>query len=106
VPVTFTLDRMFSKRPSQYPVVGEFKNDSASELRLYLEMVPEEVVLAPGHEVKLLAKPSRNLLPLHIAYAEGGIQIHAHREFDPDWHILFNGKLIKPGTPTFLKEHE
>jgi len=97
---------MFSKRPSQYPVVGEFTNDTASEMHLYLEMIPEEVVLSPGHRVQLLAKPSPGLLPLSIGFVGDGLQVYAHREADPDWHVIFNGKLIKAGSPTLLKEHE
>jgi hypothetical protein len=97
---------MFSKRPSQYPVVGEFKNGTTSEMHLYLEMVPEEIVLAPGQRIHLLAKPSRGLLPISVCLVEGGLQIHAHQEFDPDWHVIFNGKLVKAGHPTLFKEHE
>jgi len=92
--------------PSEYPVLGEFKNDSAKDMRLFLEMVPEEVVLSPGQSVKLLAKPSAGLLPLSIDYVEGGLQIHARKEFDPDWHVQFNGRVIKAGNPTVLADDE
>jgi len=40
-------------------------------MTLYLEMVPEEVILEIGDEVELLARPSDDLLPLDIAVVEG-----------------------------------
>jgi hypothetical protein len=92
--------------PSEYPCVGSFRNETSSDLHLYLEMVPEEVILSPGHAVDLLARPTADLLPLTIDYVETGIQIHACREFDPDWHVRFNGKVIKAANPTRLKEFE
>lgn len=96
-------DRM---HPSQYPTVGVFRNDTEIEMRLFLEMIPEEVVLSPGHSVELLARPTPGLLPLTIGLVEGGLQIHAHNEFDPDWHVRFKGKLIHAGHPTVLKDYE
>jgi hypothetical protein len=92
--------------PSEYLVVGEFRNDTGEEMRLVLEMTCEELVLSPGHAVELLARPSPNLLPLTTDLVVGGLQIHPRREFDPDWHVRFNGKIIKPGYPTKLSEHE
>ena len=91
--------------PSEYLVVGEFRNDTPKEMSLYLEMTCEEVVLAPGDEVELLARPDPDLLPLTTDIVEGGLQIHPCRVFDPDWHIRFKGKLMKPGYPTRLAEH-
>lgn len=91
--------------PSEYLVVGEFRNDTSQEMSLYLEMTCEEVVLAPGQEVELLAKPDPDLLPLTADFVEGGLQIHPCRVVDPDWHIRFKGKVMKPGYPTRLSEH-
>jgi hypothetical protein len=93
------------QRP-HYPTVGIFRNDTNVEMRLFLEMIPQEVVLSPGHSVELLARPSSGLLPLTIDLVDGGLQIHAHNEFDPDWHVRFNGKIIHAGNPTLLKNHE
>jgi len=90
--------------PCEYIVVGEFRNDTTQEMTLYLEMTCEEVVLAPSHEIELLARPDPDLLPLTTNYVEGGLQIHPCRVFDPDWHIRFKGKIIKPGYPTRLSE--
>ena len=92
--------------PSEFPIVGEFSNDTKKEMTLYLEMLGEEVVLSPGHSIQLLALPTSTLLPLTIDYVEGGLQIHPYKEFDPQWHIRFKGKLIKPGHPTLLSAHE
>jgi len=74
-------------------------------MTLYLEMLGEEVVLAPGNEVELLALPLEGLLPLTVSYVAGGLQIHSHKEFDPDWHVRFKGKKIRAGHPTILAEH-
>jgi len=92
--------------PSEYLVVFSHRNDTSSDCHIYLEMVPEEVVLSPGHAIELLAKPTSDLLPLTIDHVEGGLQIYACREFDPDWHVRFNGKVIKAGHPTRLREYE
>ena len=71
--------------------VAQFRNDTGNPMTLYLEMLGEEVVLAPGHEVDLLALPHDDLLPLTISYVEGGVQIHPHKVADPDWHVRFKG---------------
>lgn len=92
--------------PSEYPTVGSFSNDTSSDLCLYLEMVPEEVILSPGHSVELLAKPTDDLLPLTVECVDGGFQIHLFRGFDPDWYVRFKGKLIKVACPTCLKDYE
>jgi hypothetical protein len=62
--------------------------------------------MAPGHAIELLAAPGEGLLPVSIDYVEGGLQIHSHRAFDPDWYVLFAGKLIPAGYPRILSEHE
>ena len=92
--------------PSEYPVLGVFSNDTDNDLSISLEMLCEEIILSPGHSIELLAAPSNNLLPLSICYCSNGIQIYPHKEFDPDWYIRFNGKLIKPAHPTKLSEWE
>lgn len=87
-------------------VVGTFRNETAGEMRLILEMLGEEVVLSPGHSIELLARQSADLLPLTVDYVDHGLQIHPHKEFDPDWHVRFRGKLIRAAHPTILSEHE
>ena len=91
--------------PNTYPVVGTFKNETTSEMTLYLEKVPEEVTLSPGDEIELLARPSEDLLPLDVVRVADGFHIHAHKEWDPDWHVRFRGKIIKARTPTHLADH-
>jgi hypothetical protein len=93
-------------RALDYVVVGVFRNETQNELSLFLELVPEQVVLSPGHSVELLAKPSDDLLPLTINLVEGGLQIYAHMEAVPDWHVRFNGKTILTQALLILKEHE
>jgi hypothetical protein len=92
--------------PSEYILVGKFSNNTATEMGLYLEMLCEEIVLSPGHTVELFAKQSIDLLPLTINYVEGGLQIYPFKEFDPDWHIRFKGKMIRAGYPTILSAYE
>jgi len=91
--------------PETSPVVGQFKNETSVTMTLYLEMVPEEVILEPGAEVELLARPTDSLLPLDVAPVEGGLHIHAHREADPDWHVRFRGQVIEAGNPTRLSNY-
>jgi hypothetical protein len=86
--------------------VAALRDTSNSEMRLYLEMLGEEVVLSPGHEIELLALQSDDLLPITIDYVQGGLQIHPHKELDPDWHVRFRGKVLRAGHPTVLSEHE
>ncbi len=90
----------------EHVCVAHFHNDTPEPITLYLEMLGEQVVLSPGHQVELLALPLPDLLPLSIDYVQGGLQIHPHKEFDPDWHLRFNGRLIRAGHPTILAEHE
>lgn len=90
---------------NDYPVVGSFRNDTNSEMHLYLEMIPEQVTLSPGDEVELLARPSEHLLPIDVERVEDGYHIHAHKEWDPDWHVRYRGKVIKARTPTRLMDH-
>src|SRR5690349_10722687 len=92
--------RMMPK--SSYVTVGRFRNQTRAEMRLYLEMTGAEIVMSPGHAIDLLAAPGEGLLPIEIDCVEGGLQIHPHKEFDPDWHVLFAGKLIPAGYPTVL----
>ena len=87
---------------SDHIVVAEFKNDTATEMRIFLEMTCEEIYLEPGQHIELLAKPTAGLLPITIAYLSDGLQVFPHKEFDPDWMIRFEGKLIKPQYPTRL----
>lgn len=88
--------------PSEYPVVGVFQNDTNEDMFLYLEMTCEVVILAPGHMVELLAEPAPELLPLTILGVTQGLQIYSGVG-NPDWHIRFQGKLIKP-TYTHLSD--
>jgi hypothetical protein len=90
----------------QYVTVAEFRNESASRITLYLEMLAEEVVMSPGHAVELLARPSDGLLPITVDYVDGGLQIHPYKEFDPDWHVRFRGKVMRAGHPTVLSDYE
>ena len=104
-PATVGHNQTFAMTPENYPVVGRFKNETAFAMTLYLEMVPEEVILEPGDEVELLAQPTDNLLPLDVAPVEDGLHIHAHKEWDPDWHVRFRGRVIKAGNPTRLSDY-
>lgn len=101
----FGQNQTFAMTPENYAVVGRFKNETVFAMTLYLEMLPEEVILEPGDEVELLALPTDNLLPLDVAPVEGGLHIHAHKEWDPDWHVRFRGRVIKAGNPTRLSDY-
>lgn len=89
---------------NDYVVVGNFSNDTAATMRIFLEMTCEEIFLLPGHSIELLAKRSDGLLPITVAYISDGLQIFANKEFDVDWHVRFDGRVLKPGFPTTLPE--
>ncbi len=91
---------------ADYIVVHDVTNDTPSDMRVFLEMTCEEIYLAPGHSMQLLARPSESLLPLTVKALKDGLQIFPNRQFDPDWHVRFRGQLIKPGYPTRLVEYE
>lgn len=65
-----------------------------------------EVVLSPGHQIDLLAKPSPDLLPIAIHQVAEGMQVFPNREFDPDWHVRFSGKILRAGYPLRLADVE
>jgi hypothetical protein len=95
----------FTMTLQDYPIVASFKNDTDGDLSLFLELVPDLVILSPGDEVELLARPSEFLLPLDIQPVEGGFHIHAHKEFDPDWYVRFRGQVVKANHPTRLSNY-
>lgn len=87
-----------------YPVVSTFKNETNAEMKLYLEMVPEMVILSPGDEIEPLACPSNGVLPISVERVEDGFHIHAYREADPDWQVRYRSLVIKAEHPTRLSD--
>jgi hypothetical protein len=81
-------DLEMNRTSSEFITVAHFKNNTARDRRLFLEMLGAEIVISPGQSVELLARPS-----------EG-------REFDPDLHVRFEGRLMAAGYPTVLSDHE
>ena len=65
-------------------------------------MMYEEVFLPSGQEIAILAKKSKDLLPITVHHIYDGLQIFANRDVDPDWLIRFNGEVIKSDYPTRL----
>ncbi len=92
--------------PDQYLTVASFGNDTDKDITLYLEMMCEEVVLSPGHQIDLLARPGPDLLPIAIHQVAEGMQVFPNREFDPDWHVRFSGKILRAGYPLRLADVE
>ena len=89
-----------------YPVVLELENHGDGDMEVWLEMVPEGVILSPGHQIQLLARPDEDVLPLDIARTPTGWVIHARESWDPDWHVRFKGHLLKPASPSRLADFE
>ncbi|MEN9360425.1 MAG: hypothetical protein RL095_1960 [Verrucomicrobiota bacterium] len=93
-------------------VLSSFRNEHDRPLQIWLEMLCEGVILPPGESLTLLARPkdrdgSGELLPLSMTWdKDGSLIIYAHTVMDPDWHILYKGKLIKPEWPTKLADLE
>lgn len=94
------------RSPSTYPVVLELENHGTTELRAWLEMVPECVILSPGHRIELLARPDEGLLPLDLERTADGWVVHAAQLADPDWHVRFKGHRLKPASDTRLADFE
>lgn len=92
--------------PATYPVVLELENHGDTDMEVWLEMVPECVILSPGHRIELLARPMEGVLPLDIERTDSGWVIHARYVADPDWHVRFKGHLLKPATPSRLADFE
>ena len=92
--------------PSDYPIAAMFGHDTSQDISLHLEMLAEEVILAPGHRVELLARPSAGLLPISVLQVEGGLQVLPNKEFDPDWHVRFKGQVIRAGHPLRLTDYD
>jgi hypothetical protein len=93
--------------PSAYPVVMALRNDSDDELVVWLEMLPQQVVLGPGHCIELVARPTEGLLPLTMDYCGNAtLQVHANEVADPDWHVRFNDHLIQLAYVTHLAHFE
>ena len=86
-------------QPSEYPSVASFGNETTQDITLYLEMLGEQVVLAPGDCIELLAAPDPDMLPLTVLQVEGGLQIYPYKTFDPDWHVRFEGRIVRAGLP-------
>jgi hypothetical protein len=93
------------EKAKDYVTAGEFRNDAGEDLVLCLEIFGEEVILSPGHVVELLVPPDPGLLPLEVERGPEGITICANGSGDPDWHLRFNGQILKPGYPTRLADH-
>ena len=89
-----------AENAAEYITVACFSNDTSAEMRIHLEMIPDEVVLSPGHQIDLLARPNGQAVhPLTVNYLNNGIQVFTHQEPDPDWHIRFQGQIFSAGQP-------
>jgi hypothetical protein len=95
-----------ARPPSTYPVVATLRNDSPRDMVVWLEMLPEQLILGPGQSVDLVARPDDGLLPLSMHWRRDGVTVFAATLADPDWHLRFNGHLIRPATPTRLVDFE
>ena len=84
---------------SEFIEVAHIRNDTNVDVCIHLEMVGDQVVLSPGHEIDLLTRLSRNLHPLSLVCVEGGLQVYAFREPDPSWYFRFEGCIYSAGSP-------
>jgi hypothetical protein len=91
-----------------YITMACFRNETSEEMTIHLEMIPDEIVLSPGHQIELLASPvgkelsrpaSEAVHPLTVNYLHNGIQVYPSQEADPDWHIRFEGRIFAAGQP-------
>jgi hypothetical protein len=92
-------------RRMEFKTVGYISNEMDKDITVFLEILGEEVVLSPGHEMELFSENKEEHFPMHIFYRSDGIQIYPHRG-SPKWLVKFNGKEIVPAYPTKLSEYE
>jgi hypothetical protein len=90
--------------PAEYPIVAIFGNDTDIELSIFLEMACEEVLLAPGAKVELLARPQSCAQPIEVHYCSNGLQVFPRKDWDPDWYIRYDGRVVKPEFPTRISK--
>ncbi len=107
------LERLFSafgSKKCQTPTTSRLRGSAMSrppKCGSTSEMTGAEIVMRPGDVIDLLAPTGgEGLLPITIDSVEGGLQVHPHKQFDPDWHVRFKGKILRAGFPTILAEHE
>ena len=84
-----------------YISVGIFANEADEEMIVCLEMLCEEIYVAPGLSLELLIEERPNVLPISINFLKNALQIYPHQDC-PEWLIIFNGQRIKPDYPTVL----
>ena len=89
----------------KYRTLGIFSNETEKDMTIFLEMLCEEIILSPGHEIELLAEDIEEAFPVSILYHNDGLQIYPSHGV-PKWLIRFQGKEIVPSYPTRLSEHE
>lgn len=92
-----------------YKSVGIISNCSDKEITVYLEMLCEEIKVAPNLSFELFIEDTTtegfpSSLPIAFNYIEDGIQIYPNRGCGK-WKIIFNGKEIIPDYPTVLSEY-
>jgi hypothetical protein len=89
----------------KFKSVGIFANDTDQDITIYLELLCEEIIVSPAQNFELLIEDLPNALPVTIYYCAKGLHIYPHQTI-AEWLIIFNGKKIKPGHPTVLKQYE
>ncbi len=90
--------------PADLVVVAHFRNDTSKDLLLFLELTCEEVILSPGHEIDLLARPIEGLRPITIVDEEDGWVVYPHLLVNTDWHIRYKGQIVRADYPTRIAD--
>ena len=60
--------------PPDYPIAAIFGKATSEEPSLPLEILAEEVILAPGHRAELLARPSSGSLQIGVLRVDRGLR--------------------------------
>ena len=74
-----------------YIYVGDFYNETDKDITIFLEMNCEEIILSPGHKIRLMAENIPDVLPLDILYHSDGLQIYPKLGV-PEWKFEYKGK--------------
>lgn len=86
-----------------YKSVGIIANNSDKEITVFLEMLCEEIKVAPNLSFELFIEDDEER-PVTFQYHEDSIVIYPNRTLGK-WLIIFNGEKIVPSYPTILKDY-
>ncbi len=77
--------------PSDFLPIFNFVNKLSKPIKLALELMPQEIELAPGDQVQVFVFKHDATLPIHMELGDDYLQIHPHRSWG-NWYVYKNGE--------------